>query len=421
MSILIKNVLLDDKKTDILIEGNRIAKIAAGIETPQSADCEVINAEGMAALPTFVNMHTHIPMTLFRGYGDDLPLQEWLNTKIWPNEKNLDEEIIYWGTKLGCLEMIKTGTTCFSDMYFFLPQEAQAVKDMGIRGVLGFSLFDGCNPDNLPNVKKELEGFDKIMPLADDHVQFSMAPHAPYTVSGASYQYIKAYAKERNLLMHTHVAETQGEVDNTLRDFGLTPVQHLHKWNALDEKSTLAHCVYLSDDDIKILADTGATVTHNPTSNLKLGSGLNFRYPELVKAGVNVTLGTDGCSSSNNLDMREAVKMASFIQKGRTKEPTVMPTSEALAIATVNGAKVLGLNMGRVAEGCLADFVLVNLNTPAFTPNHNTLSNWIYAADSSVIDTLFCDGKILMRNHHVEGEEEIMAQAIKMAKKLIKV
>ncbi len=418
MDILIKDVLLNDQRTDILISGNRIAKISPNIE---SSGCELINASGMAALPTFVNMHTHIPMTLFRGYGDDLPLQQWLNTKIWPNEKNLDEEIIYWGTKLGCLEMIKTGTTCFSDMYFFLPQEAQAVKDMGIRAVLGLSLFDGCNPDNLPNVKKELEQFEQTLALTDDHVQFAISPHAPYTVSGPTYQYLKAYANERNLLLHTHLAETQGEVDNTLRDFGLTPVQHLRKWKALDSRSTLAHCVYLSDDDIKILADTGATVTHNPNSNLKLGSGLNFRYADLVKAGVNVTLGTDGCSSSNNLDMREATKIASLVQKGRTLEPTVMPIGEALDMATVNGAKVLGIDMGRVTEGALADLILVNLKTPAFTPNHNTLSNWIYAADSSVVDTLICNGKVLMRGHHVDGEEEIMEQAIKMAKRLITV
>lgn len=419
MNILIKDVLLNERETDILIEGNKIAKIAESI---QCTDCTVINARGMAALPTFTNMHTHAPMTLFRGYGEDLPLQTWLNEKIWPNEKNLDSEIIYWGTKLACLEMIKTGTTCFSDMYFFLPDETRAVEDMGLRAVLGFSLFDGCDPKNLDNTKKSLAEFERtILPLTSGKVQFSIAPHAPYTVSGESYQYMKAFAKEHNLLLHTHLAETMGEVEGTLKNFGLTPTAHLHKWNVLDENTSLAHCVYLTDDDIKILADTGATVTYNPNSNLKLGSGHEFRYNDLSKAGVNVTLGTDGCSSSNNLDMREALKVAALMQKGWQKDPTLMPTHEAVKMATVNGAKTLGINMGTVEEGKLADLILVNLKTPAFTPNHDTLSNWIYSADSSVIDTLICDGRILMQNHHVGGEEEIMENALKMTKKLITV
>lgn len=418
MSILIKNVLLNDQRTDILIEENKITSISNNIQT-EGIEI-IIDGSNKAAFPGLVNGHTHSAMTFFRGYGDDLPLEEWLNTKIWPNERNLTDEIVYWGTKLACLEMIKTGTTTFNDMYFRFKESARATDEMGIRGVFPQLMFDGLDPVQAKKVQSRISAKD-FEGNYSSRIMFSIAPHAIYTVSGGSYKWAMDFAKEHNIVVHTHLAETQTEHQNAVKNFGMSPVRYLNSLGVLRPNLVIAHCLWLDDDEIKMLADNDVKVIHNPNSNLKLASGHQFLYNEMANKGICIGLGTDGCSSSNNLDMVEAMKMMSLLQKGWRLDPTALPAEETIKVATENGARALNINTGKIEVGKLADIFLVNINTPAFTPfNNNTASNLVYAANGNNVDTVICDGKVIMENRKVSGEEEILEKANEMVEKLIK-
>jgi len=415
--ILIKNISLPDgQKTDILIEGQRIAQVA------QAIDCHaetIIDGAGKAVMPGLVNMHTHSPMTLFRGFGDDMPLMPWLETKIWPNEAKLTEDDIYWGSKLACLEMIKSGTTNFFDMYKMPEPTAEAVAEMGIRATLSYGCFDWFKPEETEKSKAEILASYERSKNYNPRVKFALGPHAPYTVSGGFLQWLDGFAKEHDLLMHLHVAETEGEVENAKKQFGATPIRYLHKLGILSPRLVMAHVLYLDEEEIRILADTGVKVVHNPAANMKLGSGGNFKFVKMRKAGIPVAIGTDGCSSSNNLDMVEAMKLASLAGKAWRKNPEVLTAPEMLFAASACGSEMLGIDAGRIEAGALADICLVDLRLPAFTPNFNFVSNLVYAANGSCIDTVICDGKILMRDKRVDGEEEIMERAAKIAYDLV--
>ena len=422
MSILIKNVLLNEKTTDILIVDNKISKIAQGITEPNAT---IINGNGKAAFPTFANMHGHAAMTLFRGFGDDHNLSDWLNQWIWPNERNLDSEIIYWGVRLACLEMIKSGTTAFADMYFFLPDAGRAVEESGIRAVLSLSNVDLHNPEMAAKVRKDIEDLEPtLVDWNKSHTltQFSIAPHAIYTVSDETLKYISDFCERHNLLYHIHMSETEFEVNNSVKDNGCRPYELLERLGILEQCGTRflgAHSLHLSDNEIALLGRHHCNVAHNPNSNLKLASGHQFRYNELRDAGVNVTLGTDGCSSSNNLDMIEATKVMSLLQKGWRQDPLALPAAEALKVSTANGFKVLGVDAGVIEEGKVADLMLVDLDNLAFVPNNNTLSNLVYAAHGDCVDTVICNGNIVMQGRHVKGEEETIREARRIVNKLI--
>lgn len=419
--ILIHNVSLNGIASDILIEGARIASVTPTGTTSPYHDI-TIDGTGKAAFPGLVNCHTHAAMSLFRGYGDDLPLQKWLTTKIWPNEAHLDEDIIYWGTRLACLEMIKSGTTCFNDMYFFPRQVARAVLDSGLRAVVGTTTI-GNDMDAIRSAHASLErdilDFQSPSPEGDTPISFAVAPHAIYTVGPDTLQWIHHFALEHDLLYHIHVSETLTEVDDAKRLYGLSPVQHLAKLGVLSSTTIAAHCVWLSPDDIRLLGQHDVRIVHNPNSNLKLGSGHEFKYKELSNAGSIVTLGTDGCSSSNNLDMIEAAKVASLLQKGWRRDTTILPVSETFQMASLNGARALRIDAGEIAPGRLADLFLVNLDNLAFVPNNDTLSNLIYAAHGDCVDTLICGGRILMRHRQVADEQEIIRQARRVVQRLI--
>lgn len=425
MTLYIKNVLLDEQKTNILIEGNKIKSIGANVAQP--ADATVIDGNGKAAFPTFANMHGHAAMTLFRGFGDDHNLSDWLNQWIWPNERNLDSEIIYWGVRLACLEMIKSGTTAFADMYFFLPDAGRAVEESGIRAVLSQSNVDLHNPEMAANVRKEIEGMEQtIVEWNKSHTltQLSMAPHAIYTVSNETLKFISDFCQRNNLLYHIHMSETETEIENSIKDNGCRPYELLERLGILEQCGSRflgAHSLHLSDNEIALLGKHHCNVAHNPNSNLKLASGHQFRYNELRDAGVNVTLGTDGCSSSNNLDMIEATKVMSLLQKGWRKDPLAMPAAEALKVSTANGFKVLGIDAGVIEAGKVADLMLIDLNNLAFVPNNNTLSNLVYAAHGDCVDTVICNGNIVMQGRHVKGEEETIREARRVVNKLITV
>ncbi|MDR0756153.1 MAG: amidohydrolase [Puniceicoccales bacterium] len=414
MSILIKNVQWNHSPIDIFIDGKYIKRV--GERLPDEADT-VIDGTMKAVVPGFINGHTHAAMTLFRGFGDDIPLEQWLAEKIWPYEKIITDEDVYWGVKLACLEMIKTGTTTFNDMYMRFPAVLRAVEEMGLRAVLGATIFDYFKDDVAERYKRETER--SLAMSRCDRITCSIAPHAIYTVSAATLRWVHDFATANDVLIHLHLAETQTEYTNSITRFGFSPVRYLHRLKLLSPRLVLAHCLYVDDEEIRLLAAHGVTVVHNPNSNLKLGSGHAFKYKEMKAAGILTSIGTDGAASSNNLDMLEAAKIASLLQKGWRKDSTAMPANETLQCMTENGAEMLHINAGKIESGRLADLCLIDLKTPAFTPRFNFVSNLIYAASHGYcVDTLICDGRILMENRRVEGEEEILNQAAKTARKL---
>ena len=414
--ILIKNVQLDMRPVDIYIEKERIRQIGEQLDV--KAD-KVIDGTDKAVIPGFVNGHTHAAMTLFRGFADDMKLMPWLEQKIWPNEAKMQREDIYWGAKLACLEMIKSGTTTFLDMYQRPSITADAVEEMGLRGYISAVCFDGFDPEKADNCKRDCwKLFDKQHEYSR-RVQFTMGPHAIYTVSGEFLRWIHEFSNERGALIHLHLAETEEEVNFSKKRFGFTPVRYLYKLGILSPRLVIAHAVYVDNDEIRMLADHGVKVVHNPASNMKLASGIRFPFVEMKRLGIPVGIGTDGCSSSNNLDMVEAMKLASLLGKAWRKDPEVLTAQEMLDAATAVGADILGLKAGRIAEGYLADLCLVDLKSAAFTPNFNFVSNLVYAANGNCIDTVICNGKVLMQERRVPGEEEILEQAARRAYDLV--
>jgi 5-methylthioadenosine/S-adenosylhomocysteine deaminase len=417
MSILIKNIQLNNKQLDILIEGQHIKKIAPSIT--QQAD-RVIDGTNKAAVPGLTNGHTHAAMTLMRGYADDMPLMPWLQEKIWPLEQKLTEEDVYWGAKLACLEMIKTGTTNMVDMYHYFAGTARAVEEMGIRAMLTYAGFDFEMETKSKTYKKEVKEYFESMNQYSDRLHFAMAPHAIYTVSKKLLIWIKDFAADNGLKIHTHLSETPGEVEDTIKKTGMRPVNYLKSIGFLNKDLSLAHSIYLDDDEIKILGEYGCQVVHNPASNLKLASGNKFKFSDFKKAGVTVALGTDGTCSGNNLDMYETMKLASLMGKVTWNDPTIWNAEETFATACEPAEELTGFKTGKIEEGYLADISLVDLQLPEMTPNFNLISNLVYSANGNCVDTVICDGKILMENRHVPGEEEIMEQANKVAHDLVK-
>ncbi|MDR2361194.1 MAG: amidohydrolase [Prevotellaceae bacterium] len=414
MSILIKNAQWNHAPIDIFIDGKYIKRVGEGLS--DEAD-KVIDGTMKAIVPGFINGHTHAAMTLFRGFGDDIPLEQWLAEKIWPYEKILTDEDVYWGVKLACLEMIKTGTTTFNDMYMRFPAVLRAVEEMGLRAVLGATIFDYFKDDVAEHYKRETER--SLAMSRSDRITLSIAPHAIYTVSAATLRWAHDFATANDLLIHLHLAETQTEYTLSMTRFGFSPVRYLHRLKLLSPRLILAHCLYVDEEEIRLLAAHGVKVVHNPNSNLKLGSGHAFKYKEMKAAGILTGIGTDGAASSNNLDMLEAAKIASLLQKGWRNDSTAMPANETLQCITENGAEILHINAGRIEPGRLADLCLIDLKTPAFTPHFNFVSNLIYAASHGYcVDTMICNGRILMENRQVDGEKEILNQAAKTARKL---
>ena len=419
MSILIKNVLHQDKLTDVLIEDNRIARIAEGISAPSGA--EVLDGTDKAIIPGFINTHTHASMTLFRGYGDDLPLMTWLKDYIWPVEAQMTAHDVYVGARLACLEMLRSGTTCFLDMYMQPLETAKAVEEMGLRAHLSYTLFDQGNAERAElDRKRSYEYFERFKEFSD-RITFTLGPHAIYTVSGEQLQFCHQFAKEYNVKIHLHLSETKGEIDECVRQHGLTPVRYLDKLGILSEHLVLAHVVWIDDEEMDLLAKHNVSVVHNPASNLKLASGYAFKYEEMKRRGIRIGIGTDGCSSSNNLDMIVAMKLASFLGKGWRFDSTACKADDIFASATSVGADILGIPAGRVEEGALADVCLVDLNTPELVPLNSLTSNLVYATSgSSCVDTVIVDGRILMRDKHVPGQEAIIAEAREVARRLFK-
>jgi len=417
MSILIKNVLHEDTITDVLIEGNRIARIAPNLPTPEGA--EVIDGTDKAVIPGFINTHTHAAMTLFRGYGDDLPLMEWLQDYIWPVEAKMTAHDVYVGARLACLEMLRSGTTCFLDMYMHPLETARAVEELGLRAHLSYTLFDQGGAERAALDRKRSYEYYEAFKAFSDRITFTLGPHAIYTVSGEQLQFCHKFAVEHNVKINLHLAETKGEVDECVRQHGLTPVRYLEKLGILSEHLIIAHVVWVDDEEMDLLAKHRVSVVHNPASNMKLCSGYTFKYEEMKKRGIRLGIGTDGCSSSNNLDMVIAMKLASLLGKAWRFSPTATKAADIYHSATIGGAEILEIPAGRTAEGMLADLSLVDLNVPELVPLNSLTSNLVYATSgSSCIDTVIIDGVIRMRDRYVPGQEEIIAEAREVARRL---
>ena len=417
MSILIKNVLHEDTITDVLIEGNRIARIAPNLPIPEGA--EVIDGTDKAVIPGFINTHTHAAMTLFRGYGDDLPLMEWLEDYIWPVEAKMTAHDVYVGARLACLEMLRSGTTCFLDMYMHPLETARAVEELGLRAHLSYTLFDQGGAERAALDRKRSYEYYEAFKAFSDRITFTLGPHAIYTVSGEQLQFCHKFAVEHNVKINLHLAETKGEVDECVRQHGLTPVRYLEKRGILSEHLIVAHVVWVDDEEMDLLAKHRVSVVHNPASNMKLCSGYTFKYEEMKKRGIRLGIGTDGCSSSNNLDMVIAMKLASLLGKAWRFSPTATKAADIYHSATIGGAEILEIPAGRIAEGMLADLSLVDLNVPELVPLNSLTSNLVYATSgSSCIDTVIIDGVIRMRDRYVPGQEEIIAEAREVARRL---
>ncbi len=413
MSIIIKNIELNNSIKDIYIEDNKITEISNNIST--EADHK-IDGKDKAALPGLYNSHTHAAMTLFRGYADDIPLNEWLTQKIWPNEARLTEKEVYIGTKLACLEMIKSGTIFFNDMYWHLPGSFKAVKEMGIRAALSSVLIDNLDKDKAEEQKKEVREEFRAYANSSDRISLALGPHAIYTVSEDLLIWCKEFAEKNNLLIHLHLSETEKEVNDCIKNHGIRPVEYLNKIGFLGENVIAPHSVWLDNNEINILEKNKTTLVYNPVSNMKLAVGKAFRYEDIINKGINIALGTDGCASNNNLDMFEEMKAAALLQKFAYNNPSSAPAHNMLKLATENAAKAFRTGGGVIEEGKLADIILINLKKPELVPHHNLISNLVYSANSSCVDTTICNGKILMKDRVVEEEDNIIEEAQKLAK-----
>ncbi len=398
VSLLVSGRLI--KGRDILIEGNRIARV--GRDLPADPSEDTIDGHGKLAIPGLVNAHTHLAMTLFRGYADDMALMPWLQEKIWPLEARLTKEDIRWGVKLGCLEMIRFGVTCYNDMYYFMDEAARATKEMGLRAFLADVIFD-----SRPEFRKAAEDFIKQW-KGDDLIHPAVGPHAIYTCSEDTLLWAKETAEKNDVMLHIHLSETRGEVEDSQKRHGKSPVEYLNSIGFLSSKVLAAHCVWLSDSDISLLAKRGVNVAHCPVSNLKLAAGI-APLEKLLTAGVNVCIGADGASSNNNLDLFEEMKVAAITQKNALCRPDALSAEEAWQIGTENAYKAFGLDFG-MREGALADIALINLKRPWFTPETNIISHLIYGISGGV-DTTVVNGRVLMRDGMIPGEEQILQKA----------
>jgi len=415
MSILIKKVVHNNEKKDILVEGNKISTIADNIQVETEHQ---IDGKNMVALPPFINAHTHAAMTLMRGYADDLLLDDWLQNKIWPFEAKITENDVFWGTKLACLEMIKSGTTFFNDMYWHYHGTARAVEEMGIRAAVSAVFIDGFDRQKAKEQIRMNEQLYHETKKYSDRINFALGPHAIYTVSEESLIWAKEFSAENNIMIHIHISETQNEVDDCIQKHGKRPIEYLNDIGFLSSNILAVHVIWMNEREMQILKEHNVKIAHNPTSNMKLCSGF-FPYKELKKYDLSIALGTDGCASNNNLDMLEEMKVAALLHKIKNDDTTIMSANEAYKMATINGAKIFNLDCGEIKEGTLADLILVNLNDVNLIPNHNLISNLVYSANRSCIDTVICDGKILMQKGEVEGEEEIVTKVSEVVKKLM--
>jgi 5-methylthioadenosine/S-adenosylhomocysteine deaminase len=406
---------------DIAVAGDRILETGEGLGA-KYPDLERISGKDRLALPGLVNCHTHCAMTLLRGYADDLPLMEWLETKIFPREAHLTGEDVYWASMLAMLEMIKGGVTAFADMYYFMEETARAAEESGMRAVLcrGLTSTDGGGAARLA---ENLDLARNWHGKAEGRITVMLGPHAPYTTTLDYMKEVMAAADEHGLGLHMHLSETQAEVGQIRERHGKGSVEFMESAGLFEGRHVLAaHCVVISPEEQAILVRRGAGVAHCPQSNLKLASGV-APVPELLDAGGLVGLGTDGASSNNDLDMFEEMRVCAMIHKGVRLDPTLLPASQVLDMATRQGARVIGLDRtGALQAGYKADLILLDLRKPHLTPMYDPISHCVYAAHAEDVDTVWVNGRMLMKGRAVltMDEERILYEAARRGNDLIR-
>ncbi|MCL2819923.1 MAG: amidohydrolase [Oscillospiraceae bacterium] len=358
---------------------------------------KTIHGSGKMLIPGLINAHTHAPMTILRNCADDLLFNDWLFGKIMPLEEKFTGEDIYWGTMLAAIEMISTGTTSFIDMYDFMDDMARAVDETGIRAVLSRGLLDVGGPaDGEKRLKVALDAIERHK--GHERISFMFAPHAPYTCSEDFQRTVAQEAKRLDLPIHTHISEGLVEKENISKEYDCTSIELMDKNGLIHDKTVAAHCVHLSDSDINTMAKKGVTVVTNPVSNLKLANGI-APVPKLLKAGVNVALGTDGAASNNTLNMFRELAVLSIVHKGINHDALAVTAEEGFKIATKGGAAAMGRSdIGEIKPGNIADLAILDLNCPNMQPVNNPMSSLAYSTYGSEVETVMVGGKILMEN-----------------------
>ncbi|MCR5793468.1 MAG: amidohydrolase [Lachnospiraceae bacterium] len=425
MNILLKEIyalLYEDgkftsPKTNIYIVDDMIAGVG---EEPEGFKADkVIDGHNKMVIPGLINAHTHNYMALLRNCADDLSFADWLFKNIEPLEEKIATKDAYWGASLSIMEMIRTGTTCFSDMQMFIHQTTQAVADSGIRAVISRGLVgEGNNEAGQVRLKEAKEEIARWS--SNERITFLLGPHAPYSCDRAFLEIVAQEAKELDLGIHIHLSESVGEIEMMQKAAGCTPIEYVENTGIFDRNCIAAHCVQLTPKDMDILKAHNVNVVTNPASNMKLGNGF-APIPELMSKGINICLGTDGPASNNNLNMFQEMNLLTLIHKGAKKEAVCVGAEDALRFATVNGAKALGLtSVGQIAKGKKADLAILNLDVPQMMPKTNLISALCYSANGSEVETVIVNGKILMENRKIltMDEERIYFECQKIADRL---
>ncbi len=404
----------------IEIEGDTVTYAGTVRNTLQTFD-RIIDGKGMVAIPGLINCHTHASMSLFRGYGDDLPLMKWLNERIWPVEEKLTGEDVYWGAALSIAEMLRSGTTAFADMYFFMDDVARAVEEAGIKADLSFGLVSSGDDweGSIENCRRFYNSWNG---KADGRITVSLGPHAPYTCVPEFLAMVKGLADELGAKVHMHIAETLDEINRIKDKYDKTPVEYVEDTGLFEGEVIAAHCVHLTGKDMEIMNNSRVTAVHNPHSNMKLASGI-APVDKMREKGINVALGTDSSCSNNNLDMIAEMKAAALLQKVGTMDAVALPAYEALNMATVNGARALGREgqTGRIKAGMKADIVLVDMDRFHLYPQHDLVSNVVYAAGGGDVAYTIVNGKVLVEKGELVSldREKIFYEVDRSLKRLL--
>ena len=426
MKLLIKNVhtLLPNgevKTKNIFIEDQFIKDVADSVPADFRTD-KTINGEGKFAVPGLINAHTHASMTLLRSYADDMALMPWLSEKIWPVEDKMTADDLYWGAMLAAIEMIKSGTTTFADMYGpFVDSIAKAAIDSGLRAVLARGIVAVA-----PGADEKLEDSVRLYKTYNNaesgRLTVMLSPHSLYTCPPEFLKKMAQTASKIGAEIHTHMSETEGEVKDCVKNYGKRPFAHVESTGLFENGTLAAHCVHLNDEDIEIIKKYNIRAAHNPGSNLKLASGV-APVTRLLNEGVTVAIGTDGASSNNNLDMLEEIRLAALLAKVESNNPESVPALTALKMATEHGAKAVGVkNIGKIKKEYKADIVLYDITGANWRPHYNLASNLVYSANAGDTDTVIVDGKILMENKKLTtiDEEKVYAEVDKCVARLMK-
>ena len=419
MKILLKNILAvlpegekdTVKETDIYIEGTRIASIG---EKPEGfSEDKVIDGKDRFAIPGLVNCHTHSYMSFMRNVADDLSFMDWLFGSIDPIEQQMTDEDTYWGACLAIIEMMKSGTTCFNDMQMNIHQTTRAVKESGMRAVISRGLV-GSGNDEAGQMRLK-QAYEERDAAADcDRLTFMLGPHAPYTCDDGFMRIVSEEAKKNNMRIHVHLSESESEIEQIREKYHCTPIEMAEKNGLFDVPAVAAHCVQITEEDMDILKRRNVSVVTNPASNMKLGNGF-APVPGMLEKGINVCIGTDGAASNNSLNLFHEMSLLALIHKGVKRTPQCISAGETIRIATINGARALGLDgeIGSLEEGKKADIAILNLNTPSLTPRNNLIAGLSYSANGSEVETVIIDGKITMENRKIlTMDEELVYKKI---------